>query len=46
MNPAKREKMKDWKKILASFFEIQKEEKGEKEEKHTQEKLRVEEFYG
>ena len=37
--------MKDWKKILASFFEKQKEEKGEKEKKHSQEKLRVEKFY-
>jgi hypothetical protein len=45
MNPVRREQMKDWKKILASFFEKQKEEKGEKEEKHSREKLRVEEFY-
>jgi len=45
MNPAKRKQMKDWKKILASFFEKQKEEKGEKEEKRSQEKLRIEEFY-
>jgi len=37
--------MKDWKKILASFFEEQKEEKEEKAEKHSQEKLRVENFY-
>jgi hypothetical protein len=37
--------MKDWKKILASFFEKQKEEKGEKEEKRSKEKLRVEKFY-
>jgi len=37
--------MKDWKKILASFFEKQKEEKGEKEVKRSQEKLRVEKFY-
>jgi len=37
--------MNDWKKILASFFEKQKEEKGEKEEKRSQEKLRVEKFY-
>ena len=37
--------MKDWKKILASFFEKQKKEKGEKEEKRSREKLRVEEFY-
>jgi len=37
--------MKDWKKILASFFEKQKEEKEEKAEKHSQEKLRVENFY-
>ena len=37
--------MKDWKKILASFFEEQKEEKEEKAKKHSQEKLRVENFY-
>ncbi len=37
--------MKDWKKILAGFFEKQKKEKGGKEEKHSREKLRVEEFY-
>jgi hypothetical protein len=37
--------MKDWKKILASFFEKQKEEKGEKEKKRSKEKLRVEKFY-
>ena len=37
--------MKDWKKILASFFEKQKVEKGEKQEKRSQEKLRVQEFY-
>ena len=37
--------MKDWKKILASFFEKQKEEKGEKEKKSSLEKLRVEKFY-
>ncbi len=37
--------MKNWKKILASFFEKQKEEKEEKEEKHSREKLRVEKFY-
>jgi hypothetical protein len=37
--------MNDWKKILARFFQKQKEEKGEKEEKHGQERLRVEKFY-
>ena len=37
--------MRDWKKILASFLEKQKEEKGEKEEKRSQEKSRVEKFY-
>ena len=37
--------MKDWKKILAGFIEKQKEEKGGKEEKRSQEKLRVEKFY-
>jgi hypothetical protein len=37
--------MKDWQKILAGFIEKQKEEKGEKEEKRSQEKLRVEKFY-
>ena len=37
--------MKDWKKILASFFEKQKDEKEEKEVKHIHEKLRVEKFY-
>jgi len=37
--------LKDWKKILASFFEKQKEEKGEKEKKSSLEKLRVEKFY-
>jgi hypothetical protein len=37
--------VKDWKKILDSFFEKQKEEKGEKEVKRSQEKLRVEKFY-
>jgi len=37
--------MKDWKKILASFIEKQNEAKGEKEEKHSHEKLRVEKFY-
>jgi hypothetical protein len=45
MNPARREQMKNWKKMLASFFEIQKEEKEKKEKKHSHEKLRVEEFY-
>jgi hypothetical protein len=37
--------MKNWKEILANFFEKQKEEKEEKEEKHSREKLRVEKFY-
>ena len=37
--------MKNWKKILASFFEKQIEEKEDKEEKHSQQKLRVEKFY-
>ena len=37
--------MKDWQKKLASFFEEQKEETGEKEKRRSQEKLRVEEFY-
>jgi hypothetical protein len=37
--------MKNWKKILANFFEKQKEEKEEKEKKHSQQKLRVEKFY-
>ena len=37
--------MKDWKKILASFIEKQEEEKGDKEEKRSDEKLRVEKFY-
>ena len=37
--------MKNWKKMLASFFEKQKEEKEKKEKKHSHEKLRVEEFY-
>jgi len=37
--------MKDWKKILASFFEKQKDEKEEKEVKDIHEKLRVEKFY-
>jgi hypothetical protein len=37
--------MKNWKKMLAGFFEKQKEEKWEKEEKHSREKLRVEKFY-
>lgn len=35
----------NWKKILANFFEKQKEKKGEKEKKHSHEKLRVEKFY-
>lgn len=35
----------NWKKILANFFEKQKEEKEEKEEKHSHEKLRIEKFY-
>jgi hypothetical protein len=43
--PARRKQMKNWKKILASFFEKQKEEKEEKEKKHSHEKLRVEKFY-
>ena len=37
--------MNDWKKILASFLEKQEGGKGEKEEKRSQEKLRVEKFY-
>jgi len=37
--------MKNWKKMLAGIFEKQKEEKETKEIKHSQEKLRVEEFY-
>lgn len=41
----KEKKMKDWKKILASFFEKQKKEKEGKEGKRNQEKLRVEKFY-
>jgi hypothetical protein len=45
MNPARRGQMKNWKKILANFFEEQKEERKEKEEKHSHEKLRVEKFY-
>jgi hypothetical protein len=45
MNPARREQMKNWKKMLAGIFEKQKEEKEKKEKKHSQEKLRVEEFY-
>jgi len=35
----------NWKKILANFFEKQKEEKKDKEVKHSHEKLRVEKFY-
>lgn len=35
----------NWKKILAKFFEKQKEEKKNKEEKHSHEKLRVQKFY-
>lgn len=45
MNPARREQMENWKKILANFFEKQKEKKEEIEEKHSHEKLRVEKFY-
>jgi len=45
MNPARRKQMKNWKNILANFFEKQKEEKEEKEVKHSHEKLRVEKFY-
>ena len=37
--------MKNWKNILASFFEKKEEEKGEKEKKQSHEKLRVEKFY-
>ena len=37
--------MKNWKKILASFFEEKEEEKGKKEKKQSHEKLRVEKFY-
>ena len=37
--------MENWKKILATFFKKQKEGRGEKEIKHSQEKLRVEKFY-
>lgn len=37
--------MKNWKNVLSGFFLKQKEEKGEKEEKLGQEKLRVEKFY-
>jgi len=37
--------MENWKKILANFFERQKESKKEKEIKHSHEKLRVEKFY-
>jgi hypothetical protein len=37
--------MENWKKILANFFDKQKEEKGEKEVKRSKEKLRVEKFY-
>jgi hypothetical protein len=41
----KERKMNDWKKILARFFQKQKEEKGNKENKRSHEKLRVEKFY-
>ena len=37
--------MKDWKIILAGFFEKQKEKEGAQEEKRSLEKLRVEKFY-
>jgi hypothetical protein len=37
--------MKDWKKLLASFIKKQEEERGEKTEKRSKEKLRVERFY-
>ena len=37
--------MKNWKKILASFFEEKEEKKGKKEKKQSHEKLRVEKFY-
>jgi len=37
--------MKNWKKTLASFLEKQKEEKGEKEENRSQEKMRIQKFY-
>ncbi|MGB8951682.1 MAG: hypothetical protein WCC06_03330 [Candidatus Aminicenantales bacterium] len=37
--------MKNWKKILAAYFIKQKEERGEKDEKFSQNKLRVEKFY-
>jgi hypothetical protein len=42
---SKEGKMKNWEKILATIFKKQKEEKGEKEEKRSHEKLRVEKFY-
>lgn len=45
MNPARRGQMKNWKKILANFFEKQKVERKKKEEKQSHEKLRVEKFY-
>jgi hypothetical protein len=37
--------MKNWKKTLANFFKKQKESRGEKEIKHSHDKLRVEKFY-
>ena len=38
-------KMENWKKTLTTILKKQKEDKGEKEIKHSHEKLRVEKFY-
>jgi hypothetical protein len=43
--PRKEGKMENWKKILATILKKQKEDKREKEIKHSHEKLRVEKFY-
>ena len=43
--PRKEGKMENWKKILATILKKQKQDSGEKEIKHSHEKLRIEKFY-
>lgn len=45
MRPEKEGKMENWKKILATILKKQKEDRRDKEIKHSHEKLRVEKFY-
>ena len=43
--PRREGKMENWKRILATILKKQKEDRREKEVKHSHEKLRVEKFF-